>query len=301
MRTFRAKYPIFASVIVLLLTILSNLIASGVLLLLGHFWPGIFDAAENEYAMQLLAELIMLALMTGVLLLFGMGYVLTRKGRGFLKSLAPGAAIIVIYVIAGLEMLILSMGQPLQSPGYFLVFLLCMAAIGMTEELIFRGLITEMIFQKYGKTPVGVWLSVVVSGMIFGCMHLINIAAGGAVTGVLVQVVAAACLGMCLSAIYLRGRNLWAVAALHGFMDFCALLSTGIFKGNSMLDAVGGYSAVNLLGALVYVALALFLLRKYHMYDLVGEAGNDKPTTLKLGVAVGLFSAITGAVFVLTI
>lgn len=301
MRTFRTKYPIIASIVVLLLTVLFNLLASGVLLLLGRLWPGIFDAAKHEYAMQLLAEVIILVLMIGVTLLFGMGYVLKRSGRGFLKSLAPAAAIIVIYVIAGLETLILSMGQPLQSPMHFLIFFFCMASIGITEELIFRGLITEMIFQKYGKNPVGVWLSVVVSGMIFGCMHLINIAAGGAITGVLVQVVAAACLGMCLGAIYLRGRNLWAVAALHGFMDFCALLSTGIFKGNSMLDAVGGYSAANLLGALVYVVLALFLLRKYHMYELTETEINDKSTTVKLGIAVGLLSAIAGAVLILTL
>lgn len=300
MKKFRKKYPIWASLIVLLLTLGSSLLGSGALLLLGQFWPGVYDL--SEYALQLIAELVMLAVLVAVTGWMGMGRIFTRRGRGFLNSMAPAAAILALYIVAGLEMLILSMGQPLQSGSNILIFLLCMAAVGVTEELAFRGLITGMIYEKYGKSPAGVWLSVVVSGLVFGAMHLTNAFAGDVtLTGVLIQMVVASMLGMCLGAVYLRGGNFWSVAAIHGFMDFCALLDSGIFSGGSMLDTVNTYTAANLLGGLLYGLLALFLLRPYQMSALTVSRENETDTTVKLGIALALLGAMIGAVLVLSI
>lgn len=300
MKKFRKKYPILASLVVLLLVMAGSLLGSGVLLLLGWLWPGLYD--WGEYTLQLIAELVMLAVMILVTYLMGMGRVFTRRGRGFWRSMAPAGAILALYTVAGLEMLILSMGQPLQSGGQILVFILCMAAVGLTEELAFRGLMTGMIYEKYGKSPAGVWLSVVVSGLIFGAMHLTNAFAGDvSLTGVLIQMVVAAVLGMCLGAVYLRGGNLWSVAAIHGFMDLCALLDSGLFAGGSMLDSVSEYSAANLLGGLLYGGLALFLLRPYRMAELTVTRENDTATTAKLGLSLALLGAMTGAVLVTAI
>ena len=130
----------------------------------------------------------------------------------------------------------------MRPPLQILWYVLCMLAVGLAEELTFRGLVTQMIYEKYGYNSLGVWLSVVVSGLLFGAVHLVNAAGGeGYILGVLVQMVGACSVGKCLAAIYLRTRSLWTVVLLHGYMDFCALMTSGFYSVQTIGETVGGY------------------------------------------------------------
>lgn len=299
MRKFREKYPIITGILVMAVMVLVMLLASVGLSVLLRGMP--WMARLGEYALQLPVELAMLLVMAGLTVLLGMQGIFTCRGRGFLKSLIPAAVLLVIYALAGIENLILSSGSPMRSLAGFFVFLLCMAAVGITEEVTFRGLIAGMIYDKYGATPAGVWLSVITSSLIFGAVHITNaIGSGAAVSGVLVQMAGASAMGMCLAAIYLRGRNIWAVAAVHGFMDCCALLDSGLFYEGSMIDTIGGYTAASLVAYGFYVIVALVLLRPSCMKMITSRAVSGKEETVKLGIAVGLLGAMVGAVIVWT-
>lgn len=300
MSNIRQKYPIFLSIGVLLAALIFSFAGVGLVLGLSALFPGL--SHQGDFLVSLIAEVVMLLGMILLCFLLGMGHVFREKGRGFFGSMAPAGFILGYYIYAGLASMIMSMYDPLQPLPQIIFFILCMAAIGMTEELAFRGLITRMIFDKYGHSRAGIWLTVVVSGIIFGGMHLVN-AAGGAVPleGVLIQVIGAAALGMCLSAVYLRGRNLWSVAVIHGFMDFCALISAGIFTSSTIVDTVAGYSPVMLVGSLFYFLLAAFLLRKSKLEPFLTGESAGKSTVIKLSIAVVVLLLMVAVVLVLTL
>lgn len=300
MKQFRETHPLLASLTMLVAMAVGLLVANVLMEISNAFLP--LTDILGDYGIQLLAELSMLVVMVLMTFLWRMERVFTCQGRGFCQSLISAAALLGLYALAGVENLLLSIGSPLQNPLHILLFVLCMAAVGINEELTFRGMIAGMFYEKYGATPAGVWLSVMVSSLLFGLLHITGAISGAAsLPGVLIQMVGAIALGMCFSAMYLRCRNLWAVAAVHGFMDFCALLTSGVFQEDRLTDIIGGYSAANLAGFGIYVVIALILLRPSQMRRITSRPDSDCSTTVKLGVTTGLAGVLVGAVAILNV
>lgn len=298
MRNLRERYPIWVSIVLVLLFLGTSLLGSLPLLL----WDRAFG--HGEYLPQLVVELFCLAVMVLLALLLGMGRTFRPSRRRFGEILLPMLPILLLYLYSAAGQWILScMGQTPLSWDRVLWFVLCMLSVGLTEELLFRGLVTRMIFEKYGKSPVGAWFALLTSSLMFGAVHLINAASGAAdIRGVLVQMVAAAALGMSLGAIYLRTGSLWAVALLHGLMDLLALLPSGIYGITTMSEMVGGYSWESLVACLVYVALALFLLRPSKLQRILRV--NREPSqglVIQLMVVVLLLSGLWSAVLVMSV
>ena len=203
MKRFREKHPLLASLMILAV-MFAGLPAGNVLVGIAAAVPPLTEFL-GDYGIQLLAELSMLVVMVLMTFLWKMERVFTCRGRGFGQSLLPAAPLLVLYALAGVESLIFSIGSPLQNPLHILLFVLCMAAVGITEELTFRGMIAGMFYEKYGATPAGVWLSVMASSLLFGLVHITNAIGGAAsLSGVLIQMVGAIALGMCLAALYFR-------------------------------------------------------------------------------------------------
>lgn len=296
MKKMRIKYPVWVSLfLMLLMPLLSGLIA-----IPAYFFPQLREI--NFYLLQLVAELVLLAGMLVMARLLGMGYTFRPSRQSFRSKLLPCLPLLLIYTLslfgsaAAAEIWTL---EPLPV-SEILYFLLCMLVVGLTEELIFRGLITRMIYEKYGRTSVGVWFSVLFSSLLFGVIHISNAVNGEiALQGVLIQVVAAICLGICLSAIYLRTGSYWTVALLHGYMDFCALFTSGVFGVEDFQDVVGGYGAVNLVSPLLYGLLGLFLLRPSQMKKLT-KPGAQAPEShvIALMLVILLLSGLISAVAV---
>lgn len=298
MRKLRERYPIWVSIVLLLLFLGASLLGSLPLLL----WEGAFD--HGEYLPQLVVELFCLAVLVLLALILGLGRTFRPSRRRFGEILLPMLPILLLYFYSAATQWILScMGKTPLPWDRVLWYVLCMLAVGLTEELLFRGLITRMVFEKYGRSRVGAWFAILTSSLLFGAVHLTNAASGAAdIGGVLVQVVAAVALGMCLGAIYLRTGSLWAVALLHALMDLLALLPSGIYGVATMTEMVGGYSWESLVACLVYVGLALFLLRPSKLQTVLKtQQEPSQGLVIKLMVVVLLLSGLWSAVLVMSI
>lgn len=105
-----------------------------------------------------------------------------------------------------------AMGQPLSNPqlpflapngfswfGAISMFLLGGIAAPIGEELFFRGILYQWLRDRWG-----VWVGIIVSGLIFGALHGEPSVAG-----------AAAVLGMLLAWVYERSQSLWAPIVIH--------------------------------------------------------------------------------------
>ncbi len=105
----------------------------------------------------------------------------------------------------------------------------------------------------------------IISGLIFGLAHLTNIIAGVNPLKALIQVVSACAIGIYLTAVYYRGGNLWTMMLIHSITD-----AGGLFRSafTNEADKVGDINNLSLNGLImvpIYLALAIFLLRKKKM------------------------------------
>ncbi len=230
----------------------------------------------GEYTMLALQEACGALLAFAVLRQSGCGDGLTDKGIGFSKGLVVGGYFLVVGVLSALVSYVQFDGVRSLRPVYEIaVFAVCMFLVGMTEEFLFRGTIAKLLFRHYGMSRQGVWKAVIVSGVLFGAAHLTNLI-GADPVGVLVQCVIAAMMGMAFAAIYFRTGNLWVVVFLHGFVDLCGLLMSGLYGAGDAAAVISGYEPLQLIGVVYYVILLAVLLRKKKMNEMLERMSEEQ-------------------------
>jgi len=104
------------------------------------------------------------------------------------------------------------------------LFALQCLAIGFFEELAFRGFVFPYIMEKRHETRNGIFWSIVISGAVFGLVHMLNLLAGASVGSVLLQIGYSFLIGAMCSVVLLRTKNIWICVALHAIYDFCGYL-----------------------------------------------------------------------------
>ena len=100
----------------------------------------------------------------------------------------------------------------------FLPALLDVIFIGIMEELIFRGLVFRAaeVFTGEGK-------AVIISSILFGLLHLINLSGDDPVPYVLLQVVFNAVIGLAFAALRVKTKSILAGIVIHTFLDMNAI------------------------------------------------------------------------------
>lgn len=131
--------------------------------------------------------------------------------------------------------------------------------VGLSEELMFRGILFEGLRSK-----LSIWLSIVLTSLLFGSIHLLNALWLGSVGVAVVQAFAACCTGMLLMAIRIRTKSLDPAILFHAAWDFglAMLSSTAQIKTAVKPEVNTATIAVAGAFALVTLSYSLFLLRK---------------------------------------
>ncbi|MFJ7996547.1 lysostaphin resistance A-like protein [Streptomyces sp. NPDC096310] len=133
-------------------------------------------------------------------------------GRGVLIGAAMfGAVIANIAFLGGYE--VHGLGSVTGAVGLFGF----MAAAAVTEELLFRGVLFRLVEERTGT-----WIALVLTGALFGLMHLFNPHA--TLWGAIAITIEA---GGMLAAAYAATRNLWVPIGVHFGWNFAA---GGIFS-----------------------------------------------------------------------
>lgn len=271
MRKAAVRHPLAASAAVVAIFIISMLLGSFVLAVSPPFF-----LENGEFLQQMVAEC--LICLVGIAMTAVFGYFdIWGSSDGFGKGLQCGGYILAVSVLSAVTGLLpeIEQGGDISSrlePGWkIFVFIITMFLIGIGEESFFRGVISNLLWDKHAKDPAGVWTATIYSGLVFGLMHVINIL-GSDPVGVLVQMSGVIAMGMALTAIYYRCRNIWAVIFLHGFLDLCGLLDSGLF-GGSITAQISEYGPVTAItSTLPYLIVTLVLLRKSKMAEIFAPA-----------------------------
>ena len=115
--------------------------------------------------------------------------------------------------------LLLAVAKGLPEPQVIALIAVNCLAIGFSEEVMCRGLIFTAL-----RTRLRIWPSVWVTTLLFGSMHVLNMALTGQAMAAVAQAVAATLTGLVLMAILLRSGSLWAAILYHGIWNLTAFL-----------------------------------------------------------------------------
>lgn len=259
----------FAKKHTIIYCILAEVVVLGGMILAGMLFGVLLgDSGVDGYVLQALQEFIGAVLAFAAVKVSGCTDVLTRKGIGFGKGLLVGGYFLFVGVYSAVVYTAVYEGERTLRPWYLIaVFVICMILVGITEELLCRGVLAELLLRRYGATKQGIWKAVIVSGVLFGLAHLSNLISAQPV-GVLVQCVIAGMMGMAFAAIYFRTGCIWVTVFLHAFVDICALITGGLYSG-ALAETISDYQPFQLIGVIPYVILILVLLRKKKMNQIV--------------------------------
>lgn len=136
----------------------------------------------------------------------------------------------------------------------FLVFAL---SVGLCEEIVFRGFIFSLFRKYFGESKKGIYTSVLLSALIFGCVHFLNlIVYPDLIITTIAQVISASFVGVLFAVIYFRTENLLPCIILHAIFDFAGYFWICFSKNiNQMMNVVNTTDS-DIISALVTIGLS---------------------------------------------
>ena len=263
--------------------ILAILLFYGILLVFGSNIAGLLYQTlfYGKYNTMFISELVILLFALIMLLLGKRLSILKPCGKSIIYGIKRGMPIFVVSLISLFSSLTGILGESLNIPNLISLIILAIT-IGMAEEFFFRGFIQGEIVDAYGKSRKQVIISVVVSGVIFGLVHITNALSGQDIITTLMQVLQASSLGILLGSIYFITKNIWSVVFLHAFYDFAIMLG----EVNSYKDCINSTDismimliftfVVSLIYVVIYLVGAYLNLQKRHVNECIGEEVTDE-------------------------
>ena len=217
----------------------------------------------SEIKVDFLKELIGAVTAIIGLLILKKKSVLEFKLEGFKEGFKTGA---VMLVLSGLLLLTFIFNHdPITASGLDIVlFGIFTILIGIYEEVLFRGIFQNAFHEFFGEdNKKNVIKAIVVASTIFGLCHFFNLISGGSILSVTIQALSAIAAGIIFGAVYCNsGKNIWPCVLIHGFVDGCSFLHSGILSGKTVIDAINEYSIINIVSIVIYLAIAIYLLAR---------------------------------------
>jgi membrane protease YdiL (CAAX protease family) len=266
LKTFLLNHPLFSSVLILALAIGITELPLKALLL-----PFLGDQSADY--------------LSGILLQFGCGALLLAliAWLGLLPKAGLGAPrpwkelwlvwpLVAFTLLNFLPLLDGSLAIDTTQPGRIGLYSLLMLSIGFLEEILGRGLVLVLLLNKWGGTKRGMYAAVLVSGLLFGAAHIVNLIQNRyALAANLSQIGYSLFFAVAFAACFLRLRSIWPVMLLHAAFDFGGALqeiAVGAAWPQPVHSISGQDALVNILLTLPLLLYGLFILRKTSQEDM---------------------------------
>ena len=232
--------------------------------LLNQVFANIFHLLPHNIWMDILNEVVFLIWPAALVVVFG--YSFCFRQRGIRKTFGAALPVFLLYGIIVLSQAGTKIADPAthwNSDLEIFYGVLMLLGIGIREELLFRGVITNAISFKYAGSTKGLWITALCSGAMFGAVHLSNVFTGASFTGALIQAIGCFGGGVLMCAIYLRGGSIWVMALLHSLINATGTVEVLFTNGaGDLASVISGYGVMEIIHLVLDLLLAAFLLRK---------------------------------------
>ena len=276
LRSFASQYPVvFSSVVMVLATILTEIHAEEWLKKYMDYQSASYITGIVE---QGVVSVLLVILIAKLGLLEAAGF--TRPTRW--KQLWLIWPILVFSFLNGSDLFIGAIKLDLSKPVLIVLYTLLYISVGFVEEILFRGVMLTVLLQKWGKSLKGIYLSVILSSVLFGILHLVNFVMGRySLLAAVTQTGFALFFGVFFSACMLRNHSIWPVIFGHALFDFFGSLNAisigGTFSRSH--DTNPQAALIVLLITSPLLLYGLFILRKVRPIGLSDSSKASLPTT----------------------
>lgn len=118
------------------------------------------------------------------------------------------------------------------SPGLILLFIGECIAVGLFEELAFRGFLMPTCLSRLRGRPHAVFLAALISSALFGLVHLVNLFSGASPGAVLMQIGYSFLIGGMCACVLIAARSVWLCAAIHAVYNLCGTVVPRLGEGS---------------------------------------------------------------------
>ncbi len=143
--------------------------------------------------------------------------------------------------------------------------------VGTVEETLFRGVLLYALVRVWGTTRRGLFAAILTPALLFGSLHILQLATGNSLSGTLVTMVIGLFSGIWMGALVLRWGTIWPGVAIHAFSN--AVVNIGAL---AVIDFAPSTSAF-LLAALLEIPLVLLGIWWLLRLPLVGNPASGEP------------------------
>lgn len=175
---------------------------------------------------QMFYEVIWAILLIPVLLIFKNKYIFSQKRMAFEERIKYVWPMLLVTISIGLMTFSLAGGIRYFNLKEIVAMIFLYSFVGIFEEFLCRGWLQNEFLERFGKDYKGVLFSIFLSGLIFGCIHIINFFAGADLINTIFQIISCIIAGIFFGSVYYKTKNIWTCVFLHGFWDLALSLST---------------------------------------------------------------------------
>ena len=121
---------------------------------------------------------------------------------------------------------------------YVPLYILYVVSIALVEELVFRGVLLNIVFQYMRRSKLPYVFSVLISSAIFAAFHFFNLFDGASISSVLLQVGYTFLIGCMFAVIQIKMGSVWYCVILHALFDFGGMFTLFGFAFGDPWDVI---------------------------------------------------------------
>ncbi len=159
-------------------------------------------------------------------------------------------------------------------PLHFILFGIYCGLVGLFEEIVFRGICFALLLSAFERTKKGFLWVYVLSSLIFGGMHLLNVFQSG--LGAVLQAGYSILTGGLFAFVWIKTKNILFPALIHAVYNFCGLLYTkdvGLGLGSVIDLPTGVMMAIIAVICGVFVLISVWKHPKSERIELYSRLG----------------------------
>ena len=103
---------------------------------------------------------------------------------------------------------------------YVVLYAVQCLLVGIFEETAFRGCVFMLLLEKRNKTRKDIFISIILSSLVFGAVHIANLIVGASPIPVLLQLGYSFLIGCMCAVVLLLTKNIWCPIIIHALYNF---------------------------------------------------------------------------------
>lgn len=276
----KPKNDFLKAIIIVILTFLGFELVTNFLgsIVAGTLWQTLIT---GKYGRALISECAVLVFAIGYLLIRRKWSIFKEKKWKFKDAIKLGVPILVLSAILLFANIPEAISTNLNIYNLLSLIVYCIS-IGFFEEIVYRGIIEGELLNHYSSTKKQAFISIGISAVIFGIVHITNMFYGQDLFTTVMQVIQTISIGVLFGSIYYVTRNIWSLIFLHSFYDFAVILSdvnlikdcayTGTIPFNVMFQSI----VVSLILSGIYILYSMIILKDSNINPLLNKETTEE-------------------------